>query len=754
MPAASVTGLARRLGWLQHAGNVRGDLVGGITAAILTIPVSMGYGVLTMYALGDQYVAYGVLAGLYGAIFVPLTTVLLGGNTALIHAPRSVVAFLLSAIVLQDLVRGGISIVDTSDVPATLTVVFFIVCAAGFFQALFGALRLGAVVKYIPSPVMAGFQNAAAVLIAASQLSSLLGLARTVPPSQIPAHLASAQPLTIAVGLLTAVTMWYGPRLTRTIPNAILGLLVGSGAYYALAALGLGAGLGRTVGALPSSSPTALYAAGFVGMLTNPVTLAAIPSLATVAFSLALICALDGLLCAKTVEGVTGQRTQSNRELIRLGAGNMVAACFGGVSCGVNLASSLANHKAGGRTGLSVLTSAVVILLAVIALAPVIGYIPRVVIAGILLVVSVQLVDGWTLQIIRKMLSREVVHWKNMALDLFVIVTVATVAMAVNLVVAVGIGVVVAVLTFLTRMSRSVVRRAYRGDSVHSRHVRDPRLMHLLQRHGRKILVLELEGPLFFGTAEDLGRHVEAVLQEDVTWVILDLKRVNEMDSTGAKILMLTRERMARAGRELLLSALNEGSHLANMLRDMGVVGAMGARRVFADTDRALEWAEDRLIERQAGVAVAEAECPPETLDVLRGVTHEEWQTLEGLLERREYEAGAVVFREHDEGKELFIIARGTASVMLRLPGADRENRLATFTAGTVFGEVALLDEGSRSATVEAEGPLVCYVLTRASFEVLSREHQAIAIKLLGNLGRELAQRLRRANRAIYQLEG
>jgi MFS superfamily sulfate permease-like transporter len=752
---AAVAGLAKRLeGRGSRLAAARGDLAGGATAAILTIPVSMGYGLLTVHALGDQYVAYGLLAGLYSAIFVPLTAVLLGADTAMMYAPRSVVAFLLSTIVLQDLVRARPPIIDPADVHRTLTVVFLIVFMAGLFQALFGALRLGTFVKYIPSPVMAGFQNAAAVLIFSSQLGALLGLGRGILPWQVPAHLGSAQPLTLLVGLLTALTMWYGPRLTRKIPNAILGLAVGTGAYYLLVGLGQGANLGRPVGAMPAGLPAPVYAAGFATAVADPEMWRALPRLATVALSLALICAVDLVLSAKTVEGVTGQRTHSNRELMRLGVGNMVGGCFGGISCGVNLAASFANHRAGGRTPLSVLTSAVVLLLAVLALSPVIAHVPRVVVAGILLVVALQLVDTWTIQIVRKMLRRQFVHWRNMALDLFVIAAVATVAIAVNLVVAVAIGVVVAILTFLSRMSRSVVRRAYRGDSVHSRRMRAPGLMAVLQERGRPILVLELEGPLFFGTAEDLAHRVEQAVHEEARWVVLDLKRVNEVDSTGARILLLVHDRLAKAGRHLALSHLGEGRHVANVLRDMGVVAGVGAERVFADTDRALEWAEDRLLEAEAGAPPAGEECRLGDLDVLRGLDPAECEAVGRLLERRTYEKGDVVFREGDEGKELFIIARGTASVKLRLPGQARENRLATFTAGTVFGEVALLDQGPRSATVEAEEPLVCYVLTRDGFDVLEAEHQGAAIKLLANLGRELSQRLRRANRTISQLEG
>src|SRR5262249_35734351 len=141
---------------------------------------------------------------------------------------------------------------------------------AGFFQALFGVFRLGVLVKYIPSPVMAGFQNAAAVLIFSSQLGPLLGLARAVPPSQLPAHLGAAQPLTLAVGVVTALTLWDGPRITRKLPNAVLALAVGMAAYYALAGLGLGGHLGRTVGSMPSRVPAPLYLSGFVTLLTGP----------------------------------------------------------------------------------------------------------------------------------------------------------------------------------------------------------------------------------------------------------------------------------------------------------------------------------------------------------------------------------------------------------------------------------------------------------------------------------------------------
>ncbi|HEV8440806.1 MAG TPA: SulP family inorganic anion transporter [Methylomirabilota bacterium] len=733
--------------------HLKGDIAGGVTSAILTIPVSMGYGILSFQSLGDRYVSYAILAGLYSAIIVPIVAVLLGANTTMMYAPRSVVSFLLGSVVLHTLVRSRTGIVDVRDVGRTLTLALLVVFLAGLFQALFGAFRLGSLVQYIPSPVMAGFQNAAAILMFLAQLDTLLGFRQHVPPFEIAAHLSEVRPLTLLVGLVTALAMWQGGRLIRTVPPVITGLAAGIGAHYLIKSLGQGAGLGSVIGAMPSAVPSPQYLLGFVSVVSDHELWRLLPALTTGALSLAIIASLDGLLCAKTVEGVTGQKPRGNQELLRLGVGNMVAACFGGISSGVNLGSSFANHRAGGRTPASVMVTGLVILIALLLLSPVLAFIPRAVIAGMLLVVALQLFDRWSIRVVRQMLTGEFVYWKSMTLDLAVVVLVAAVAIVVNLVVAVGIGVGVAILSFLFRMSKSVVRRAYRGDTVRSRRTREPRQMEILAARGGQILVLELEGPIFFGTAEDLSSRVDAALREGVAYVVLDLKRVNEIDSTGARILLQVHQKVAQRGGQLLVSHLRQSRRLAHFLQDMGVTALLTPQRLFPDTDRALEWAEDRVIAGELRDAGGGEELPLQRVHALAGLTPAEQAALSEMLVRRSYAKGEVVFREGDPGRELFIITKGMASAKIRLGDDGGEHRLATFSAGTVFGEVALLDEQPRSATVEADEELVCHVLSVAAFETLARQDHATAIKLLTNLSRELSSRLRRANQTISELE-
>jgi sulfate permease, SulP family len=735
--------------WARH---LKGDLLGGFTAAVLTIPVSMGYGLLALSALGESHVPTAILAGLWAPVFGCIVAALLGANTTMIYSPRSIVTFLIGSIVLHSLVDSSIPALRSAGPDTLLTLTLLFVFMAGAFQLLFGVLRLGGLVKFIPAPVIAGFQNAAAVLILVSQIKPMLGIVQPATESTTGSWLGAVQPLTLLIGVATCALIIRGARLTKSIPPTILGLIGGVSLYYLLALFGMREYLGPVVGVIPLSWPDLRFLGQFRDILSEPILLEAAPVIVAGAASLAIVASLDGLLCARLVEADSGNRIHGNRELARLGIGNMVSACFGGIANGINLGSSFANHRSGARTPLSVLLHGGFIFLAIVVFSPLISFLPRVVIAAMLMVVGIQLVDRWTLQILRKLVAREFTSAHAMLLDLLVIVVVAVTAVAMNLVLAVVIGIAVTMLFFLFRMSKSVIRRAYRCDAVHSRRAREPAQMTVLAEHGGCILVVELEGPIFFGTAENLSLYLESAASENVSYAVIDLKRVNEIDSTGAKVLLQAHDRLTKDGKQLVFSSYPTSGPLGDFLKDMGLTAALTRGRLFPDIDRAIEWAEDRLILSRLGEIDSSAEFPFGQLDVFSNMDPAELATATRALEKRTYREGEFVFREGDTSDELYIIARGSASVRLRLADAHREARLITFSPGTVFGELALLDREARSATVEADDDLVCYVLTRVNFEQLSAVHPTVAIKLLANLGRELSSRLRRANRTIFQL--
>src|SRR5262252_7062945 len=193
---------------------------------------------------------------------------------------------------------------------------------------------------------------------------------------------------------------------------------------------------------------------------------------------------------------MTGHRAAPSAQLLRVGAGNIVAGLIGAIPSGINLSSTFALYRAGGRGALAPLVCALFVLAATLGLGSVIGLIPRVVIAGVLVIVALQLSDHATLQRLLRLFRERDEHWRVPALDLLVVALVAVVTIALDLVWAVSVGVAAAILLFLYRVSRSIVRRTYRGDAVRSKRMLDRRLTEFLAEAGRRIVVFELEGPI------------------------------------------------------------------------------------------------------------------------------------------------------------------------------------------------------------------------------------------------------------------
>lgn len=745
----------------RDAGDVSGDgrlaffraeITGGVVAGMISVPASMGYAILAFAPLGPSILPDAVRAGLLAIVVGCAVALLLGGRTAFAYAPRSVVAFLISAILLQSSAEARIWAEASGGVRGMFVLLLVITVLAGVFQTLFGLLRIGRLVKYIPAPAIAGFQNAAAALILGAQISALLGFAEPLPIGSILARFDQIEPLTLLVGLTTCVVSLKGARFVRGVSPTLLGIGAGTLLYYALSLAGLRSHLGPVIGKVPGELFDLDVFPEMVRIVFVPGIAPLLPTIIGSALSIAVVASLDAMLCTRIIAADARRRTDGDRELIRLGVGNAVSPLLGGMALGINLAASFAAQRAGARTLWSVGVHGLFVLACMLLLPPLIEVMPRAVIAGMLSAVAIQLFDRWTLRLIAALLKGEAAHRPRMLVDLGIVLLVAVIAIAVDLILAVFLGVSVAVVFFVVRMSRSVVRRHYRGDQVRSRVTRDAASASLLAYRGTEILVLELEGALFFGTAERLAEAIDRYDTGDVRFLVFDLKRVQEIDSTGARVLIQVCDRFSRDARHVLFAGLPPASTLRMSLSEEGVLGAVAADRQFPDADRALGWAEDRILLEWRG-ARSPSEFPLGQLDLLHGMEVHEVSTMRSLLKLTRFSPGETLFRAGDAGSDLYVIVSGRASATLDV-GAGREVRLITFAAGTAFGELGLLDQEARSATITADSELICYVLTRSDFVALTRMYPGVAIKLLRNLCRELSFRLRWANRTVFELDG
>ena len=744
MPSArAVTSLER----------LRGNVMGGITAAVLSVPTCVGFGILALAPLGAEFIQHGVLAGLYAAVGGGIVSALMGGrDNTMIYSPRGIVTFLISALVAQNLVGAAVTQTGLRDPDMLMALVFLMVFLSSALQTLYGLLKFGVFAKYLPAPVLAGFQVAGSLLIFAAQVPVVLGLPANIGLAGLAGHFDAIQPWTVVIGVITGLAMMLMPKISPALPSNIAGLIAGTIGFYVLAGFGLRENLGPLIGTIHWSWPSPHYFLNFADLLTQPQYQTMILPVLTGAASLSVISALDTLLGARNAERRLSLRLEGNRELYTQGLAGMLASGFGGIAPGINMNASFSNQTSGGTGPASIVFYVLLILSGL--LLPVIGLIPRVVIASMMIAAAIQLFDRWTLDMLVKVVRGHADNRVGVAADLAIVAIVAILAMVANIGLAVLMGFVVTIAMFLLRISKSVIRREFTADAMHSRKMREPEQMAALATLGKRITVVELEGPLFFGTSETLATRFESLRTSDATHIILDLKRVNEMDSSGGRVILQGHDRLIQAGKRLLLSGADDRPDITGMLRDTGVYTALGSGHLFADADAALEWAEDRVLATPIGAGPAMADYPLHRFDVFHGMNDAELAIMQSVLVRQSWTQGDIVFREGDAGNELFLIAQGAASVRLNVPGENRSMRLVTFSPGTLFGELALLDREARSATIAADTDLACHVMSHANFRRLSEEHPATAIKLMTNLGRELSSRLQRANRTIYQLEG
>jgi SulP family sulfate permease len=721
-----------------------GDFWGGLAAMLVAVPSAIAFGVTIYAPLGASYASQGAIAGILGTTALGILAPAFGGTRRLITAPCAPAVAVLSAFAIE-MTQKSVS------PGSALMLMALVALLCGLLQVGFGVVGLGRLIKYMPYPVVSGYLSGVGLIIIISQVPKLFGVPGGYHFWQSLLSPAAWKWQSIAVGGVTIAVMVLAPRVTKAVPAAILGLLCGMLAYFALgfadrSLLAL-AGNKLVVGPLATSDAGFLATMGARWKGISAFDPQQFKLVIMPALTLAVLLSIDTLKTCVVLDTLTRSRHNSNRELIGQGLGNLASTAIGGVPGSGQMGATLVNLSSGGQTRLSGVIEGALALVAFLLLGSLLAWVPIAALAGILMVVGVRMFDRHTLNLLK---SRATV------LDFVVIVTVVVVAETVSLIAASGVGIGLAILLFLrAQIGGAVVRRKSYGNERFSKQMRLPEELQILEERGDRTVIFELQGSLFFGTTDQLYTALEPELKKR-KYLVLDMRRVQSVDFTAAHILELIEAIMSEREGMVIFSHMPSqapsGQDMQSYFDQVGLVRKERQARIFAHLDEALEWIEDRILEEAHLERAQEQPLDIRGFEMLRQRKPETVAALESAAELRSFSAGQKIFSVGDASDELFLIRKGSVRIMMPLEG-HAEHHLATFGRGDFFGELAFLDRAPRSADAIAYTDTELYALTRARFDALTAEHHMLATSLLEAIATAIAARLRRTDTELRFLK-
>jgi sulfate permease, SulP family len=711
--------------------NLAGDLRGGFASAIVSLPYAVTSAMIVFAPLGTAYIGHGLLAGALTALVAGLVTAVLGGTACQINGPRASVAVLMGSIVALASAHPALRGLAGADVSRILGVAMLSLMLAGALQIALGALRMGGAVRFLPYPVISGFMVGLGILVAGPQIPALLGVVGPDGWTRLLREPAS-HPGALLVGGTTIAVFMLVRRRRPKLPAPMIAMLLATLAHYAMAlvpSFGVGMtgwdALGGKFPPMPWQIPEFVFDDATFWTVTD-----LLPAIVTLAF----VGALETLLSSSVVSIVSNMRFNSRRELIAQGVSNIAVAAFGGVMSAGAPFRGVTNFNAGGRTRFSGAVNAVLVGALGLAAAPLLFLVPIAAWAGVLVVIGWDVASAWG----RRLAG-------NPRADIGVGFAVAFVTLALGTVPAVLVGIAASVLLYVHRTSRAPIRGHYDGAGRSSLRVRTEAELAYLKDHGAQLRVVELQGALFFGTADRCGRELEA-LAGACREFIVDMRRVVEVDTTGALVLMQTLRRISEGGCRVALASVMPGGRRGRVLALAGVQRIIPESAWFADVDAALEAAENSLLAARRDTVDAEQELSMAQMDLCAGMQAHEVGELGQYFRRVQHGPGHVLFREGDPGEAMHLVAKGSVTARLTLRKKDRSRRLAAYGPGLIFGEMAVLEHKPRSANAVCDGETVLWSLERTELERMAAERPALYGRFLLALSRQMAWRVRATN--------
>ena len=524
------------------------DLIAGVIVGIIALPLAIAFGIASGVS-PQQGLITAVVAGFLVSFF--------GGSHFLIGGPTGAFIVIVYGIVAQYGISGLI----------VATVL------AGIILVLMGAFKLGSIIKFIPYPIVVGFTSGIAVVIFSTQVKDFLGLTiENLPSEFIPqwgayfSHLATFRlhEFLLSLGCLLVIIFW--PKVTNKVPGSLIAIILGTAASILLTKFGV-----AEFATIGSKFPELANGIEVPKPVVPHITWNTVQNMFQPAFTIALLCAIESLLAAMVADGVTGKRHNSNTELIGQGIANIITPFFGGIPATGALARTMANINNGGKSPVAGLVHAVVLLLIFLFLMPYAVYIPLGCLAAILVMVAYNMSEWRTFKYLLK----------GNKTDVSVLLITFFLTVIIDLTVAIEVGLVLAIILFVKRISETSTIRVLEGDTVPGTE-NDEKAMLADTEHldvAPEVEIYEIDGPFFFGLASKLDEIDHGMRKQNLKVRIIRMRKVPFMDSTGLNNLRSLWKRSKKDGVQIILSGVND--NVLAYLNKVGFAQELGKEYIF-----------------------------------------------------------------------------------------------------------------------------------------------------------------------------
>lgn len=717
-------------------------LLSGLIVGIVVVIVAISFAVLIFSGELDRFAPNGIGLALYTAAVMAGLIALTSSFRGMVATPQDVPAA-ITALIAAAVVAALPTDTKTPEVLATVIAAIAVTTlVTGLFFLVLGYFKLGGLSRFIPYPVIGGFLAGTGWLLFKGSVGVLTG----VPLSfgNLAALMQTEMVMRWLPGLVFGVVLLLVLRRTSHY-LALPAMLVGGIMLFFLSLLATGTSIaeatarGWLLEPFPSGDIWRPLGPAALSEVHWGTILAEAPSM--LAVMLAGMVAL--LLNATGLELVVQRDVDLDRELRAAGAANLVAGLGGGMVGFQTLALSALGHRIAPNSRVVGLVSAAMCAACLIFGSTLLTLFPKPILGGLLLFLGLAFLVEWVYD-----------AWFRLPrIDYFVVMIILLAIAAAGFLESVGLGIAITVILFVFNYSRiDVVKQSLSGATYKSNVQRPTKHTRALRVHGHELFILQLQGFVFFGTANQLVERLKTRIGETglpaVRFLLLDFRLVSGIDSSA--VLGFVKMRQLAENEDVILVFSQTSPDIRRQLENNGIREEEdGNVHWFPELDRAVEWCEDQILLAR-GIAPHESHLPlAERL--ARVLASDQTSELMKYLEKVEVPAGHVLMRQDDPPDDLYLIESGKITVQIELVDG-RTARLLTLGAGTAVGQEELYLGGSRAASVITEAPSIVYRLSAGALHRMETDEPQLAILLHHLMARVLAERLVATRRSLESL--